>query len=174
MKDKFKESFRQPEFQGLLECWIVFLLNYLVASYTNQWYLLQNSLAVYLFGVLKYFELSFFSFNPPALLYHAFYLSFSKCQSTFQFSSGFIAFNGKLDQPIPYLHYLLIAYGVEYTRVHIPKGLTFAEAFSLTSVIAHYTSFYIEAALLRYHKLDGFVAGSNYSNIVIFVTVSSD
>ena len=57
-------------------------------------------------------------------------------------------------------------------RLYIPKGLTYAESFSLISLIAHYTSFYIEAAILRYKKVDGFIAGSNSGNIVIFVPVS--
>jgi hypothetical protein len=57
-------------------------------------------------------------------------------------------------------------------RVYIPKGLTYAESFSLISLIAHYTCFYIESAILRYNKIDGFIAGSNSGSIVIFVPVS--
>jgi hypothetical protein len=85
---------------------------------------------------------------------------------------GFVVFNGKLDQPTPYIHYLLISYGIEYLRIYIPKGLTYAESFSLISLIAHYTCFYIESAILRYNKVDGFIAGSNSGSIVIFVPVS--
>ena len=67
---------------------------------------------------------------------------------------------------------MLISYGIEYMRVYIPKGLTYAESFSLISLIAHYTCFYIESAILRYNKIDGFIAGSNSGSIVIFVPVS--
>jgi hypothetical protein len=67
---------------------------------------------------------------------------------------------------------LLISYGIEYLRVYIPKGLTYAESFSLISLIAHYTCFYIESAILRYNQVDGFIVGSNSGNIVIFVPVS--
>jgi hypothetical protein len=80
-------------------------------------------------------------------------------------------FNGSLDQPAPYLHYLILAYGVENIRQYIPKGLTFAESFSVISFIAQYTSYYIESAMMRYKKVDAFIAGSNTTNIVIFVPV---
>lgn len=84
----------------------------------------------------------------------------------------YFLFNGSLDEPTPYIHYLVIVYGIENMRQYVPKGLTYAEVFSFMSFIAHYTCFYIESSLMRYKKVDSFIAGSNTTNIVIFVPVS--
>ena len=70
MKEKFKDSFRQPNFQGLFECWFVLLYLYIVGSYNNHWYQFLNSLACYIFGILRYFEAGIISLNiPPSLMF---------------------------------------------------------------------------------------------------------
>lgn len=56
-------------------------------------------------------------------------------------------------------------------RRHIPKGLTFAEAFSLVAVNAHYLMFYFESLLLKVKGTDGFIVGTNNHNLIIFVPV---
>ena len=85
MKEKFKDSFRQPNFQGLFECWFVLLYFYIVASYNNHWYQFLNCLACYIFGILRYFEAGIISLNIPASLIFILYNGSCKMIQTLYF-----------------------------------------------------------------------------------------
>jgi len=69
------------------------------------------------------------------------------------------------------VNYLVMMLGVEKVRRNIPGGLTFAELFSFMAISGHYLGFYLESLMLKVKGLDGFIAGNNNHNLVIFVPV---
>ena len=71
------------------------------------------------------------------------------------------------------IHYLIISHGVEVIRRYIPKGLTFAEAFSLMTLVAFYFGFYDTNLMLKYNERGLFLAGNISHHLVIFVPVKS-
>jgi hypothetical protein len=68
-------------------------------------------------------------------------------------------------------NFLIISYGIELLRVYIPKGLTFAESLSLTSLIAYFFSFFLESLKNQVQGTSNFIAGNNAHNIMIFFPV---
>ena len=81
LKGYYKEGFRQPLFQGHVECLFVLFFFFMEAGYSNQWHRFQNAMAYLLIGTLHYFETSFLSVSIPPLLLHTVYLAVCKQSS---------------------------------------------------------------------------------------------
>ena len=71
-------------------------------------------------------------------------------------------------------HFLVLVYGTEMNRKYVPKGLTFAESFSVMAVNAHYLFFYIETLTLKLRGNDAFLVGNNNYNLLVFTPVIFD
>jgi hypothetical protein len=98
---------------------------------------MQNTLAVYLLGVIRYFEAGYFSLNLSSIVSNTAYLALCKDNYLIDVAYTFLRDYCGL------AHFMILSVGVDLLRTYIPKGLTFAESLSFVSVIGNFSSFYL-------------------------------
>ena len=126
---------------------------------------MQNTLAVYLIGVIRYFEAGFFSLNLSLLVSNTVYLALCKHMYLTDVAYTFLRDYCGL------AHFMILSLGVDLLRIYIPKGFTFAESLSFVAVIANLFAFYLQSAVMQITKTSRFLAGDNAHNIMIFSPV---
>ena len=99
---------------------------------------MQNTLAVYLFGILRYFEAGFFSLNISLHVSNIAYLALCK----YMYLMIDVAYYLFRDY-CGLAHFMILSLGVDLLRFYIPKGLTFAESLSFVTVIGNFSTFYL-------------------------------
>eukprot|EP00347_Sterkiella_histriomuscorum_P023226 403335466 len=182
LKPEYQQKFRQPLYQGLVEALFPILLQYLVSSYTSQWYYFQNVFVLFFILLLKYFKCEYSNMRVPVKVIAAVYLVgmfFLYASNSNSSSSG----NVKLTQSSPsflglshsYLimsmHFLLIIFGIDQFVENIPQGMTFGEVFNFMCLNAYYTCYFFES--LAQSKTGNFLVGKNTYNTLTFAPVSN-
>ena len=124
-------------------------------------------IAVYILGVMRYFEAGYFSLNIRSLLTNSVYLCL--CKILFPNYLAYVF----LKDWISIVHFIFLSLGVDCLRTYIPKGLTFAESLSFLTVIGNFFSFFMESSKFQLNGTGKFLAGSNAHNIIIFSPVTS-
>ena len=98
---------------------------------------MQNTLAVFLFGIIRYFEAGFFSLNISLYVSNTAYLALCKYMYLIDVAYAFLRDYCGL------AHFMILSLGVDLLRAYIPKGLTFAESLSFVTVIGNFSTFYL-------------------------------
>jgi len=149
--------FRQTYFQGLLECFVVLLLQQLIAGYTRQWLFVYNINVLFALILLRHFKSDYHVIsqkNRMSLTLYAVLLY-----------TGMMYWLYGIDWYL--CHFDLIFILFESVATMCPGCFTVSELFTLLSILANYVIFGLKSVLKANERVH--VAGNNTVNAFIFL-----
>jgi dolichol kinase len=140
-----RNLFRQPNRQGLLESFLPILISHLIASYTRQWLLCYNVIAVWLVNFMTFFAVDW-SDDPKEnektdILENrskTWFGHFLPWALALMYPMVVFYFTTHVESCI---HYVALSLMLGLLIKHFPRSFTFAEAFTAAWLITTYTHY---------------------------------